>query len=131
MPKTADHVDKHVGLRLRLRRERCGLSQEKVASALGVTFQQLQKYENGTNRLSASRLWQASRVLDVPLSHFYEGLTASVDDAPSLVAHDDEAPESTREGLRLMRTFLSIEDAKVRRQIVGLVEEISASAKRA
>ncbi|GGC93159.1 putative HTH-type transcriptional regulator [Chelatococcus reniformis] len=108
-----------------------GMSQEKLGDALGVTFQQVQKYEKGTNRIGASRLHQMSVVLGVPVSFFYEGA------APQSTGTENgfaEAPGaeyvvdflSTSEGLQLNRAFVRIADPKVRRRIVALVEALVA-----
>ncbi len=90
-------VDVHVGKKLQVRRTLCGLSQSELAERLGITFQQLQKYESGANRTSASRLWEASKVLGVPVSYFFTGLDEDADPAAEIL--------STRAGLELVRDF--------------------------
>ena len=90
-------VDVHVGKQLRTQRALFGLSQSELAKQLGITFQQLQKYESGANRTSASRLWQASKILGVPVSYFFEGLDGKADPAADIL--------STRAGLELVRDF--------------------------
>jgi transcriptional regulator with XRE-family HTH domain len=128
--KTPNPIDKHVGSRVRMRRMMLSMSQEKLGDALGLTFQQVQKYEKGTNRIGASRLQQISHILQVPVAFFFEG-------APNLSAvHPDgmkEAPSpayvsdflATSEGLALTKAFMRIKEAKLRRRIVDLVEEIA------
>lgn len=90
-------VDVHVGGRLRTRRALFGLSQATLAEQLGITFQQLHKYEIGSNRMSASRIWQASKALEVPISYFFEGLDENADPAADIL--------KTRAGLELVRDF--------------------------
>jgi transcriptional regulator with XRE-family HTH domain len=124
-------TDKHVGSRLRMRRLMLDMSQTDVADALGLTFQQLQKYEKGSNRISASRLQHLSQILQVPVPFFFEGAPApsgipraakGTTDAPSPSYVNDFL--ATSDGLALVKAFMCIEDAKLRRAIVRLVEEI-------
>jgi transcriptional regulator with XRE-family HTH domain len=128
--KAPNPIDKHVGSRVRLRRMMLSMSQEKLGTALGLTFQQVQKYEKGTNRIGASRLQQMSQILQVPVSFFFEGApgpSASPDgvaDAPSPAYVSDFL--ATSEGLALTKAFSRIKDVKLRRRIVDLVEEIAA-----
>jgi|SRR5450755_3135307 transcriptional regulator with XRE-family HTH domain len=123
-------IDKHVGSRVRMRRLMLDMSQTDVADALGLTFQQVQKYEKGTNRIGASRLQHISQILQVPVPFFFEGAPAA---SAGPVAHAAAGALSssyvadflaTSEGLALVKAFMSIEDAKLRRAIVRLVEEI-------
>jgi len=116
-------VDLHVGLRIRLRRKEMGVSQEKLAEAIGLTFQQVQKYERAANRVSASKLYEMARALKTSIAYFYEGL-------PEGVAVGLEAVEArpgaqafllTAEGLELADTFPKIRRARVRRRILDLV----------
>lgn len=129
--KTPNPVDKYVGSRVRMRRIMLGLSQEKLGDALGLTFQQIQKYEKGTNRIGASRLHQISDILQVPVSFLFEGGPASnagvdgLGEAPSPAYVSDFL--ATSEGLALTRAFTRITDAKLRRSIVDLVEQIAAT----
>ncbi|MDQ0302030.1 helix-turn-helix domain-containing protein [Ancylobacter polymorphus] len=127
--KSPNPVDKHVGSRVRMRRMMVGMSQEKLGESLGITFQQIQKYEKGTNRIGASRLQNISQVLSVPVAFFFEG-------APSMNAEsggfaEDASPAyvsdflASSEGLALTRAFLKIADSKVRRRIVDLVEALA------
>jgi transcriptional regulator with XRE-family HTH domain len=132
MPKKAiNPTDKHVGSRLRMRRLMLDMSQTDVADALGLTFQQLQKYEKGSNRISASRLQHLSQILQVPVPFFFECAPAATGipqtakgaaDAPSPSYVNDFL--ATSDGLDLVKAFMCIEDAKLRRAIVLLVEEI-------
>ncbi len=109
-----------------------GLSQSKLADSLDVTFQQVQKYEKGANRIGASRLQQLARVLDVPPSFFFEGAPSST--TPALGFNEDPGNAyvvdflSTAEGLQLNRAFSSIKDAKMRRSVLELVERIASSS---
>ena len=115
-------VDVYVGSRLRLRRTQIGMSQEKLAAALGITFQQVQKYERGVNRISASRLLQVAQALDVPLSYFFAGAPeSSVPDEPP--PPDDRPGE--RETLELVRAYYKIQDPTVRRRIRDLFNALA------
>jgi transcriptional regulator with XRE-family HTH domain len=115
-------VDRHVGLRIRLRRKELGVSQEKLAVALGITFQQVQKYERGANRISASKLWETARALSVPIAYFYEGLTD--DDQGGSVPASAHDFLLTAEGLELASSFLKLPTGRVRRKVVELVRAI-------
>ena len=134
--KAPNPIDKHVGSRVRMRRMMLAMSQEKLGDALGLTFQQVQKYEKGTNRIGASRLQQISHILQVPVSFFF-------DDAPIIAGMPraegvSEAPSpayvsdflATSDGLALTKAFMRIDDSKLRRRIVDLVEQIAGSGKR-
>jgi transcriptional regulator with XRE-family HTH domain len=133
--KAPNPTDKHVGSRVRMRRMMLGMSQEKLGDALGLTFQQVQKYEKGTNRIGASRLQHIAHILQVTVSFFFEG-------APSMTATRlegmAEAPSpayvsdflATSDGLALTKAFMRISDSKLRRRIVDLVEQIAGSDKR-
>jgi transcriptional regulator with XRE-family HTH domain len=127
--KSPNPVDKHVGSRVRMRRMMIAMSQEKLGAALGLTFQQVLKYEKGMNRIGASRLQQISHILQVPVAFFFEG-------APNLHGSTDgmkKAPSPsyvsdflvTRQGLSLSKAFMRINEPKLRRRIVDLVEEIA------
>jgi transcriptional regulator with XRE-family HTH domain len=128
--KVTDSVDRHVGSRVRVRRLMLGMSQEKLGKALGLTFQQVQKYEKGTNRVGASRIQQICEILQIPVSFLFEGSPTAISKAESL----NEAPSpayvydflATSEGLALTRAFTRITDAKLRRSIVDMVEQIAA-----
>ena len=124
MPKkTPDPIDKHVGNRVRMRRKMLGMSQEKLGEGLGLTFQQVQKYEKGTNRISASRLQHISNILQVTVPFFFEGAPGQRE----VVATSDYVSEflATSAGLALIKAFIRIKDAKLRRAMVALVEEIA------
>jgi transcriptional regulator with XRE-family HTH domain len=126
--KIPNAIDKHVGSRLRMRRMMLGMSQEKLGEAFGLTFQQVQKYEKGTNRMGASRLQHAAHILDVPVPFFFEG-------APGQQGVDGTAPLpsfvnefiSSEDGLRLIKAFVRIARPAVRRRIVQLVQEIAST----
>jgi transcriptional regulator with XRE-family HTH domain len=129
--KAPNPIDKHVGSRVRMRRMMLGMSQEKLGDALGLTFQQVQKYEKGTNRIGASRLQQISNILQVPVAFFFEGAphlpgtpgTIGMEDAPSTAYVSDFL--ATSDGLSLTKAFMRIPDAKLRRRIVDLVQQIA------
>lgn len=127
--KSPNPTDKHVGSRVRMRRMMLGMSQEKLGDSLGLTFQQVQKYEKGTNRIGASRLQQISQILQVPVSFFFEGApnigpgNSGFDEAPSPAYVSDFL--ATSDGLALTRSFMRIKDSKLRRRIVDLVEQIA------
>ena len=124
-------IDKHVGGRIRMRRLMLDMSQTDVADGLGLTFQQVQKYEKGSNRVSASRLQQLSKILQVPVPFFFEGAPASIGRPAAEASADAPSPSfisdflASSEGLDLVRAFTCIEDAKLRRAIVRLVEQIA------
>jgi transcriptional regulator with XRE-family HTH domain len=131
--KAPNPTDKHVGSRVRMRRMMLGMSQEKLGDALDLTFQQVQKYEKGTNRIGASRLQQISHILQVPVAFFFEGGPNSqsghgVGEAPSPAYVSDFL--ATSDGLALTKAFMRIEDSKLRRRIVDLVEQIASRDKR-
>lgn len=126
----AGAVDAHVGARVRLQRTLRGMSQEKLGEALGLTFQQVQKYERGSNRIGAGRLHEIATVLDVPVEFFYEGvgangpLTAGLAEEP---AKSEFQVMNRRETLELVRAYYRIGDPKVRRRIVDLIKSVVAS----
>jgi transcriptional regulator with XRE-family HTH domain len=123
--KTANPIDKHVGSRLRMRRLMLGMSQEKLGEAFGLTFQQVQKYEKGMNRISASRLQQAAQILDVSVPFFFEGAPGGheLDENASSPAYVNEFI-SSEDGVRLIKAFMRIPRPAVRHRIVNLVQEI-------
>jgi transcriptional regulator with XRE-family HTH domain len=126
--KAPNPVDRHVGSRVRMRRIMLGMSQEKLGEGLGLTFQQIQKYEKGTNRIGASRIQQISEILQIPVSFLFEGSpgssagTENFGEAPSPAYVADFL--ATSEGLALIRAFTRIPDIKLRRAIVDMVELI-------
>lgn len=122
-------IDIHVGSRLRMRRTLLGLSQERLGEAVGITFQQLQKYERGANRISASRLFHLAQVLDVPIGYFFEDMPASETPASEdaeLVQIPDQPGEfeamARRETLELVRAYYRIGSAQVRRRAFELIK---------
>ncbi len=128
-PGIPNPVDIHVGSRIRLRRTLLGMSQEKLGDAIGLTFQQVQKYERGTNRVGASRLFDLSGVLDVPVQFFFNDMATEVSDqAPRLRAGLAEAPTiefavdpmAKRETLELVRAYYRIKDPVIRKRILEL-----------
>jgi transcriptional regulator with XRE-family HTH domain len=128
--KAPNPIDKHVGSRVRMRRMMLNMSQEKLGDALGLTFQQVQKYEKGTNRIGASRLQQISHILQVPVSFFFEGApllpgqhSGGMSEAPSPAYVSDFL--ATSDGLSLTKAFMRIKNNKLRRRIVDLVEQIA------
>jgi transcriptional regulator with XRE-family HTH domain len=129
--KAPNPIDKHVGSRVRMRRMMLGMSQEKLGNNLGLTFQQVQKYEKGTNRIGASRLQQISHILQVPVSFFFEGAPANVNGPRSEELSEAPSPAyvsdflATSDGLALTKAFMRISDMKLRRRIVDLVEQIA------
>lgn len=124
--KQPNPIDIHVGSRVRLRRMMLGMSQEKLGESLGITFQQIQKYEKGTNRIGASRLQHIATVLSVPVSFFFEdapGTPAEADGfAESRPAHYIVDFLSSSEGIQLNKAFVRIKDARLRRRIIDLVK---------
>jgi transcriptional regulator with XRE-family HTH domain len=131
--KKPNPVDAHVGSRVRLRRMLLGMSQERLGESMGLTFQQVQKYEKGVNRIGASRLFQISKILDVPVQFFFEEAPYVGDGAqPAGMAEPDSEAFileflNSREGLELNRAFVKIADAKVRKSVVDLVRALSAA----
>jgi len=130
--KAPNPIDKHVGSRVRMRRMMLSMSQEKLGDALGLTFQQVQKYEKGTNRIGASRLQQIAVILQVPVSFFFEGApnaaggaggSGGMSEAPSPAYVSDFL--ATSDGLSLTKSFMKIKNSKLRRRIVDLVEQIA------
>ena len=130
--RTPNPIDIHVGGRVRLRRMLVGMSQEKLGDRMGLTFQQIQKYEKGVNRIGASRLFQLAQVLGVPVQFFFDGVPS--DGQNNLEAESDPEAEAfifeflnSREGLELNRAFVKISDSKVRRTLVDLVRTLGAT----
>ncbi len=130
--KAPNPVDVHVGVRVRLRRLMMQMSQDRLGDKLGVTFQQVQKYERGANRVSASRLWGMAEILEVPIQYFFEGLKEK-DEAYGF-AEDDETPMvydfiNSTDGVQLASAYSRISDPKIRRQILQLVRSLGTDAK--
>ena len=125
--KSLNSVDAHVGLRIKMRRMELKYSQGELAQHCNITFQQIQKYENGANRVSASRLVEVAKILQVPVSFFFDGLPSSDAKKNKAAAEYDLARKllSTREGVDLSKAFILIDDKSVQRSIVALVEQIA------
>jgi transcriptional regulator with XRE-family HTH domain len=132
--KAPNPIDKHVGARVRMRRILIGMSQEKLGDALSLTFQQVQKYEKGTNRIGASRLQQIGAILGVPVEFFFDGApsgdgTSGTNSAGGF--RDSANPQyvtdflATSEGVHLNRSFIKIKDQKIRRRIIELVDSLA------
>jgi transcriptional regulator with XRE-family HTH domain len=134
--KAPNPTDKHVGARVRMRRMMLGMSQEKLGDALGLTFQQVQKYEKGANRIGASRLQQIAHILQVPVSFFFEGAPSVPGQVPAEGFAEAPSPAyvsdflATSDGLALTKAFMRIKDPKLRRRIVDLVEQMVGDAER-
>ncbi len=123
--KSPNHVDCHIGIRLRARRTSLEMSQEKLAESLGLTFQQVQKYEKGTNRISASRLLQIGQILGVDIDYFFDGLSR----AQGIESSADAALQkvlASSEGARLLEALAIIDDVHIQRKIADLVELVLA-----
>ncbi|MBX3519879.1 MAG: helix-turn-helix transcriptional regulator [Xanthobacteraceae bacterium] len=132
--KEPNPIDRHVGSRVRMRRMMISMSQEKLGERLGITFQQVQKYEKGTNRIGASRLHQIAKILGVPVAFFYEDMpggeaAAGFGEAgnPLYISEFMASPE----GLSLAKAFMKVTDPKLRRRIVDLVEAMVAAGESA
>ncbi len=131
--KKPNPIDIHVGSRIRLRRNMLSMSQEKLGEGLGITFQQIQKYEKGTNRVGASRLQAISTVLGVPVSFFFEDAPGHDPTGAQGMAEDNSTSYvvdflNSAEGLQLNRSFVKITDSKVRKKIIDLVKALSAES---
>ena len=124
-------VDIHVGSRLRLRRTLLGLSQGKLGESVGLTFQQIQKYERGANRIGASRLFEFSRILDVQISYFFEDMGKDAKSRPAMGLSDqpqtpiEPSSMSRRETLELVRAYYRIDDPGVRKRVYDLIKSIA------
>jgi transcriptional regulator with XRE-family HTH domain len=128
--KRPNPIDVHVGGRIRLRRNMLGISQEKLGEQLGITFQQIQKYEKGTNRVGASRLQEIAAILQVPVSFLFEGAPGR-EPEPALGFAEDAGTSyvvdfmNTAEGIQLNRAFVRISDPKVRRKLIDLIKSMA------
>jgi transcriptional regulator with XRE-family HTH domain len=119
-------VDRHVGLRIRMRRKELGISQERLAESIGLTFQQVQKYERAANRVSASKLWEMSRALSTNISYFYEGLGDALETPGSNLPRESMQDFLlTPEGIELAAVFPKIAKGRVRRKILDLVRAMA------
>ena len=126
--KSPSPTDRHVGARVRMRRMMLEMSQTNLGDALGLTFQQVQKYEKGANRVGASRLQHIAHILQVPVSFFFEGLPLPSEASSEEGAYIDHFL-ATSDGLSLTKHFMRIKDPKTRRRIVDLVEQIATRYK--
>mgnify|MGYP000188596018 FL=1 len=135
-PGVPNPVDIHVGSRVRLRRTLLGLSQEKLGDAVGLTFQQIQKYERGANRIGASRLFQLCHILDVPISFFFDEMPAGLKTTEGQVARGlseqeqktmELDPLARRETLELVRAYYRISDPRVRKRLFELTKALANS----
>ena len=132
---TPNAIDVHVGSRVRLRRTLLGMSQEKLGEAIGLTFQQVQKYERGSNRIGASRLFDLARVLDVPVGFFFDDMAEDVAarspgqsrGAPQVSVEIEPNPMAKRETLELVRAYYKIRDDGVRKRLFEMVKALGAN----
>lgn len=131
--RSANSVDWHVGSRLRLRRLELGMSQEKLADALGITFQQVQKYERGTNRIGASRLHQIALALQVPITYFFEGTGDGAPAGEGMVPVSSPLSDALSDAatVRLLRAFSQIEDPVLKQKAVTVIEAIAGTGAQA
>ncbi len=136
MKNKPDPVDIHVGSRVRLRRTLLGMSQEKLGEAVSLTFQQIQKYERGANRIGASRLYQLSQILDVPVSFFYDGV-GKPSYGPGFAETEKPAYEAEpnqftkRETLELVRAYYRIPDQDIRKRVFEMVKAVGSATSEA
>lgn len=126
-PRSSTSIDSHVGLRMRLRRIEIGMTQDTLASMLGITAQQVQKYERGANRIGSGRLLQIATILDVQVGYFFSGLDLAEIDGSGEVASPLATALEDAATVRLLRMFASIEDPKLRLRVLGLVEAVVAT----
>jgi len=136
MPSTPNPIDVHVGRRLRLRRTLLGMSQERLGELLGLTFQQIQKYERGANRIGSSRLYELAQILDVPVSFFFDDLPQTAgasgevayglaEEGAGFAHQDDDLMLDRRETLELVRAYNRIGDPTVRRRLFELAKALA------
>lgn len=130
----ANSIDEHVGLQLRQRRALLGLSQEKLADQVGITFQQIQKYENGANRVSASRLYEFSKVLEIPVNFFFDNYALGANKSSIGFAENEQAAfegqddvMKRKETLELVRVYYSIKNPKLRKDLFKLVKSMAGN----
>ena len=131
MSRRADPIDAHVSQRLRLRRELAGYTQDRLGQAVGVSFQMIQKYENGTSRVGAGRLLKIAKVLEVPVAWFFEGFQPLSGDSPALSMAQpkgflDESLLQKRETLELLKSYYKLPDA-MRKHVLGMVQQMAVS----
>jgi len=128
--KQASQIDAHVGNRVRIRRMLINMSQEKLGDSLGLTFQQVQKYERGVNRIGAGRLYEIAKILGVKIDYLYEGIEDQLTGPQRGFAEEGSAPPvmefvSSGEGMQLSLAFMKIKDSKVRKRVLDLVKSIA------
>ena len=130
-------IDIHVGSRIRLRRTLLGMSQSKLGDAIGLTFQQVQKYERGTNCVGSSRMYELARVLDVPIAYFFEDMTSGtakrsrqhlLGNATAPVEDDERDPMTKRETLELVRAYYKITDSKIRKRLFEMAKALAIAS---
>jgi len=126
MNKGPDPIDIHVGQRVRARRKMLGLSQTQLGHELGVTFQQVQKYERGTNRIGSSRLFRMSNSLDVPVAYFFEGAETKMPGYVSLNESMGDAVFDREETQELVDAYYRIADPRIRKKVLGLARLLSS-----
>lgn len=126
MNKGPDPIDIHVGQRVRARRKMLGLSQTQLGQELGVTFQQVQKYERGTNRIGSSRLFRMSNTLDVPVAYFFEGAETKMPGYVSLNETMGDAVFDREETQELVDAYYRIADPRIRKKVLGLARLLSS-----
>lgn len=124
--RTPTHIDAHVGTRIRIRRGELNMSQGHLGEQLGVTFQQIQKYERGTNRVGASRLYEIAQVLKVPLTYFYGGLSATQSVTPQRAEEIFDFALS-KDGFELFDTFLRLRDQDTRRKMINVIGAVATA----
>ena len=126
LDRAPNPIDRHVGLRIRMRRKELGISQERLAESIGLTFQQVQKYERAANRVSASKLWEMSRALNTSISYFYEGLSDTPEPlGTNLPRETVQDFLMTPEGMEMATAFPKIPHGRLRRKILDLVRVMS------
>lgn len=129
--KGPDPIDIHVGSRVRLRRTLLGYSQEKLADALGITFQQVQKYENGANRIGSSRLFQIGQIMNVPVSFFFEGAEDKLPGGKKVSEEKnpvDDIQLSSRETIELIKAYYAIQDPSVRKKVFEMIKSLAKTS---
>ena len=140
---TPSDIDIHVGKRLKIRRNLMGLSQDELAKEIGITFQQIQKYEHGTNRISAGKLFEFAKALNVHINFFFEGLPNAYDSNPFVVSDNEQegflgdnnnSPTNdwleNKETIELVRCYYAIEDEKVRTRLLQFIKSVGESAQK-
>jgi len=126
MIKSPDPIDVHVGQRVRARRKMLGLSQTQLGKELGVTFQQVQKYERGTNRIGSSRLFRMSTTLDVPVAYFFEGAETKLPGYEDGLEALDQSTFEKQETQELVEAYYRIADPRIRKKVLGLARLLSS-----